>query len=77
MSLISRFRAKQCQRRNARPTQRQVKLLLRLTPAEQEIIDLVDFNNRSIVSVATILGISPVTAEWRYRKAHWHLLAIV
>jgi len=70
------FRAKQRERSNAKPTDRQADLLAQLTPAEAEIVRLVDFRGLTIESAAKALHTLPATAEWRYRKAHWHLLAV-
>lgn len=44
-----------------------------LTPAEAAIIRLVDLENHTVKSAATILHINLTTAQWRYRKAHEHL----
>jgi DNA-directed RNA polymerase specialized sigma24 family protein len=47
-----------------------------LSPAEAEIIRLIDTDNQTIGAAATTLGVSPVTAQWRYRKAR-KVLAMV
>lgn len=47
-----------------------------LSPAEAEIIRLMDLANHTAKSAAKILHINLSTAQWRYRKAHAHLRQI-
>lgn len=58
------------------PTQRQRELLACLTPAEAQIVRVVDFGKKTIEEAARILKMPATTAAWRYRLAHQHLLTL-
>jgi len=51
--------------------------LARLTPAEAEIVRLIDLEGHTAASAAEIIDAPLTTAQWRHRKAwkHLHLLA--
>ena len=51
-------------------------ILDKLTPAEKEIVRLVDFGGHDLESAAKTLDMPRATAEWRYRRAHRHLMSV-